>query len=105
MEFGIFFFKIEDRDYIIYISRGFGWFLLFEVDCNEVWLDREEFFVNEYWMFCLKISLVWIFLLELKFFSVLEKNIDKFKMKGYVRYKFYNKGNCIICIREVLNIL
>lgn len=103
LELGISFSKTEDRDHIIHISGGLGWSPPPEVDCNEVWLDREEPSVNEHWTFCLKISSAWIPLSELKPFSASEKNTDKPKMKGYARYKLHNKGNCIICTREVLN--
>lgn len=97
LEFSIKFLEVDDRDYVIYLLRGVGWFLLFKIDCDEEWLDKEDLFKKIYWRFCLNISKVWIFLLEFYFFYVLVVKLDK-NFRVYVRYKFYNKGIYFFCI-------
>ncbi|PFX28573.1 C2 domain-containing protein 3 [Stylophora pistillata] len=91
LELGITFSKTEDRDHVIHISRGLGWSPPPEVDCDEVWLDREKLSLNKHWTFCIKISSAWIPSSELKPFCASAKTTEKLKTKGYARYKLYNK--------------
>ena len=94
LELSIAFSEAEDRDHVLHLSRGLGWSPPPEIDCDEVCLDREDLSKNKHWAFCMKINTAWIPSSELVSFNASAKNADK-RVKGYARYKLYNKGNCI----------